>query len=100
MAGQHKCPKTVESAVTMLSHYRNDKRVHMIDEDKRQTDQKSLMQKHKTVTCYKGGKKGHRAKKWPNGDSNDDEWSTRSNSSLLRNRSNHSTRPNRIGWSG
>jgi hypothetical protein len=70
----------------------NDKGVHMIDEDKGQTDQKSFMQKHKNVTCYKCGKKGHYANKCPNRD-NHDEASTRSN------RSNNS-RPNRVGWSG
>jgi hypothetical protein len=43
VAGQDKYPKTVESAVTMLSHYMNDKKVHMIDEDKGQMDQKSFM---------------------------------------------------------
>jgi hypothetical protein len=93
-------PKTVESAVTMLSHYMIDKGVHITDEDKGQTDQKSFMQKHKNVTCYKCGKKGHHANKCPNGDSNDNESSTRSNLSLLSNRSNHSTRQNRMGWSG
>jgi hypothetical protein len=97
VAGQNKYPKTVESAVTMLSHSMNNKGVHdMTDGDKGQTDQKSFMQKHKNVMCHKCGKKGHYANKCPNGDSNDDEASTRSNSSLL---SNHSTRPNRIGWS-
>jgi ribosomal protein S27AE len=100
VAGQNNYPKTVESAVTMFSHYMNDKGVHMTGEDKGQTDQKSFMQKHKDVTRYKCGKKGHYTNKCPSGDSNDDESSTRSNSSLLSNRSNHSTRPNRIGWSG
>jgi hypothetical protein len=39
----------VESAVTMFClHYMNDK-VHMTDEDKGQTDQKSFMQTHKNV---------------------------------------------------
>jgi hypothetical protein len=72
-------PKTVESAVTMLSHYiLNDKGVHMTDEDKGQKDQKSFMQKHKKVTCYKCGKKGHYANKCPSGDSDDNELSTRS----------------------
>jgi hypothetical protein len=51
----------VESAVTMLSHYMNNKGVHMTDEDKGQTDQKSFMHKHKKVTCYICGKKGHYA---------------------------------------
>jgi hypothetical protein len=37
VAGQNNCPKTVESAVTMLSHYMHDKGVHMIDGDKGQT---------------------------------------------------------------
>jgi hypothetical protein len=45
--------------MTILSHYMNDKGVHMTDENKGQTDQKSFMQKHKNVTCYKCGKKGH-----------------------------------------
>jgi hypothetical protein len=72
----------------------------MTDEDKGQTDQKSFMLKHKNLACYKCGKKGHYAKKCPSGDSNDDEPSTRSTSSLQSKRSNHSTRPNRIGWSG
>jgi hypothetical protein len=40
-------------------------------------DQKSFMQKHKTVMCYKCGKKGHYANKCPDGD-NDDEASIRS----------------------
>jgi hypothetical protein len=43
VAGQNNYPKTVESAVTMLSHYMNNKGVHMTDEDKGQTDQKSFM---------------------------------------------------------
>ena len=79
----------------MLSHYMNDKGVHMTEEDKGQTDQKSFMQKHKNVTCYKCGKKGHYANKCPDGD-NDDEASTRSS---LSNSSNNS-RPNRVGLSG
>jgi hypothetical protein len=40
VAGQNNYPKTVESAVTMLSHYMNDKGVPMTDEDKGRTDQK------------------------------------------------------------
>jgi hypothetical protein len=40
------------------------------------------------------GKKSHYSNKWPSGDSNEDESSTRSN--LL---SNHS-RPNCVAWSG
>jgi hypothetical protein len=87
-----KVPKDgLESAVTMLSHYMNDKEVHMTDEDKGQTDQKSFMQKHKNMRCYKCGKEGHYANKCPNGD-NDDEASIRSS---LSNRSNK-----RVGWSG
>jgi predicted secreted protein len=31
--GQNNYPKTVESAVTMLSHYMNDKGVHVTDEN-------------------------------------------------------------------
>jgi hypothetical protein len=73
----------------MLSHYMNDKGVHMTDEDNGQTDQRSSMQKHKNVTCYKCGKKGHYANK---GDK-DEEASTRSSPS-------NNSRPNRIGWSG
>jgi hypothetical protein len=95
VARQNNYPKTVESALTILSLYMNNKGVHMTDEDKGQTDQKSFMQKHKNVTCYKCGKKGHCANKCPDGD-NDDKASTRSSQS---NRSNNS-RPNRIGWSG
>jgi hypothetical protein len=70
VAGQNNYPKTVESAMTMLSHYMNDKGVHVTDADKGQTDQKrSSMQKQKNVTCYKCGKKGHYANKCPSGDS-------------------------------
>jgi hypothetical protein len=59
--------------MTMLSHYINDKGVHMKDEDKGQTDQKSFMHKHKNVTwCCKCGKKGHYANKCPGGDNDDD----------------------------
>jgi hypothetical protein len=97
VAGQNNYPKMVESAMTVLSHYMNNKGVHMTDEDKGQADQKSLMQKDKNVTCYKCGKKGDYAKKCPSGDSDDNELST--GSSLLSNPSNHSG-PNRIGWSG
>jgi hypothetical protein len=100
VVGQNNYLKTVESVVTILSHYMNDKGVHVTNGDKGQTDQKSFMSKHKNVTCYKCGKKGHYANKCPSGDSNDYEPSTRLNSSLLSNCSNHSTRPNRIGWSG
>jgi hypothetical protein len=57
----------------------------MTDKDKGQTDQKSFMQKHKNMTCYKCGKKGHYENKCPDGDNND-EASTRSSPS--------------IGWSG
>jgi hypothetical protein len=62
----------------MMSHYMNNKGVNIINEDKGQTDQKRFMQKHKYVTCYKCGKKGHYANKCPSGDSNDNELSTRS----------------------
>jgi hypothetical protein len=94
VAGQNNYPKTVESAVIMLSHYMNDKGVHATDEDKGQATLASFMQKHKNVTCYKCGKKGHYANKCLDGD-NGDEASTRSS---LSNRSN-SSRPNRVGWS-
>jgi hypothetical protein len=43
--------------VTMLLHFINDKGVQMTDEDKGEMDQKSCMQKHKNVMCYKCGKK-------------------------------------------
>jgi hypothetical protein len=59
VAGQNNYPKTVESAVTMLSHYMNGKGVHVTDEDKGQATLMSFMQKHKNVTCYRCGKKGH-----------------------------------------
>jgi hypothetical protein len=94
VAGQNNYPKTDESAVTMLSHYMNDKGVHVTDEDKGQTTLTSFMQKHKNVTCYKCGKKGHYANKCPDGD-NDDEASIRSSLSNHSNRSN-----NRVRWSG
>jgi hypothetical protein len=94
MAGQNNYPKTVESAVTMLSHYVNDKGVHGTDEDKGQAALTSFMQKHKNVMCYKCGKKGHYANKCPNGDNND-KASTRSSLS------NHSNRRNNlVRWSG
>jgi hypothetical protein len=99
VAGQNNYPKRVESAVTMLSHYMNDKGVHITDEDKGQTDQKSFMQKQKNMTSYKCCKKGHYANTCPSEESNEDEAPTRSNSSLLSNRSNR-RRPNPIGWSG
>jgi hypothetical protein len=56
----------------MLSHYMNNKGVHMKDEDIGQTDQKSFIQKHtKNMMCYKCGKKGHYANKCPDGDNDD-----------------------------
>jgi hypothetical protein len=79
----------------MLSHYMKDKGVHVTDEDKGQAILTSFMQKHKNVTCYKCGKKGHYANKCPDGDKNDDEASTRSS---LSNHSKHSN--NRVRWSG
>jgi hypothetical protein len=79
----------------MLSHYMNNKGVHVTDEDKGQAILTSFMQNHKNVTSYKCGKKGHYANKCPDGD-NDDEAST--NRSSLSNNSNRSN--NRIGWSG
>jgi hypothetical protein len=51
VAGQNNYPKTVESAVTMLSHYTNDKGVHATEQDKGQATLTSFMQKHKNVTC-------------------------------------------------
>jgi hypothetical protein len=96
VAGQNNYPKTVENAVTMLSHYMNDKGVQVADEDKGQAALTSFMQKHKNVTCYRCGKKGHYANKCPDGD-NDDEAST---TSSLSNRSSNNSRHNRVGWSG
>jgi uncharacterized paraquat-inducible protein A len=49
--------------VTMLSHYMNNKGVHMGDEDEGQTALKRFMQRHKNVTCYRCGKKGHYRRK-------------------------------------
>jgi hypothetical protein len=95
VAGQNNYPKTVESAVTMLSHYMNNKGVHRADEDKGQATLMSFMQKQKNVTCSRCGKKGKYANKCPEGDSND-ESSARSS---LSNRSNNS-RPIHVGWSG
>jgi hypothetical protein len=59
VAGQKKYPKKRCSAVTMLSHYMNNKGVHMADKDKGQTALKSFMQKHKNEMCYRCGKKGN-----------------------------------------
>jgi hypothetical protein len=39
----------------MLSHYMNDKGVHMTDEDKGQTDQKNFMQKHDVLQMWQEG---------------------------------------------
>jgi UTP-glucose-1-phosphate uridylyltransferase len=79
----------------MLSHYMNNKEVHLTDEDKGQTDQKTFMQMHKNVTCYKCGKKGHYANKCSSGDSNDNELSTRS--STKQPQQQQQTKPH---WSG
>jgi hypothetical protein len=100
VAGKNNYPKMVGSAVTMLSHYMNDKGPHITDEDKGQTDQKSFMQKHKNVTCYKCGKKGHYANKCPNEDSNDDETSTRSNSKSTKQpqQPQHHAKPHWMEW--
>jgi hypothetical protein len=49
VAGQNNYPKTVESAVTMLSHYMNGKGDHRTDEDKGQATLTGFMQKHKNV---------------------------------------------------
>jgi UTP-glucose-1-phosphate uridylyltransferase len=54
----------------------NNKEDHMTDEIKQKKDQKSFLQKHKNVTCYKCGKKSHYANMCPNGDHNDDKAST------------------------
>jgi hypothetical protein len=69
VAGQNNYSKTVESAVTMLSLYINDKRVHMTDEDEGQATLTSFMQKHKNLTCYRCGKKGNYANTSPMGTS-------------------------------
>jgi hypothetical protein len=66
-AGQNSYPKMVESAVTMLSHYMNNKGLCVTDEDKGQVTLTSSMQKHKNMTCYKCGKKGHYANKCSDG---------------------------------
>jgi hypothetical protein len=81
---------------TLLSHYMNDKGVHMTYEDKGQTDQKSFMQKHKNVTCYECGKKGHYANKCPSADSDEDELSTRS--STTQPQQQQQTKPHWIEW--
>jgi hypothetical protein len=47
VAGQNKYPKTVESAVTMLSHYMNNKGVHVTGEDKGQATLMSFMQRQR-----------------------------------------------------
>jgi hypothetical protein len=94
VAGQNNFSKTVEIAVTMLSHYMNNKGVHVTDADKGQAALMSFMQKHKNVTCYKCGKKGHYANKCPNEDNND-KASAKPSLSSHCNRSNNGVR-----WSG
>jgi hypothetical protein len=74
----------------MLSHYMNNKRVHVTDEAKGQATLTSFMHKHKNVICYICGKKGHYANKCAHGD-NDDKASIRSSLSI---RNNH------VEWSG
>jgi hypothetical protein len=68
----------------------------MTDEDKGQTDQKSFIQKHKNMTCYKCGKKGHYANKSPSGDSDNDELPTRSSTKQLQQQ--QPTKPHRMEW--
>jgi hypothetical protein len=46
VAGQNKYSKTIESAVTMLSHYMNDKGVHAAEEDKGQASTRSSLSNH------------------------------------------------------
>ncbi len=98
VAGQNNYPKTVENAVTMLlSHYMNDKGVQVADEDKGQAALTTFMQKHKNVTCYRCGKKGHYANKCPNGENND---KSLTRSSLSNRSSSNNSRPNHVGRSG
>jgi RNA binding exosome subunit len=48
----------------MLSHYMNNKGIHMTDEDERR--RRVLSRSIRDVTCYKcGNKKGHYANKCP-----------------------------------
>jgi hypothetical protein len=64
--------------------------------DRGQATLTSFMHKHKNVTCYKCGKKGHYANKCPDGDNND----AASIRSSLSNYSNSNGSNNRVGWSG
>jgi hypothetical protein len=72
VAGQNNNLKMVHSALTMLSHYMHDKGVHATYADKGQATLTMFMHKHKNVTCYTSGKKGHYANKCPDGDNNDE----------------------------
>jgi hypothetical protein len=95
VAGQDHHPKTVESAVTTLSHCVNDKGFQMNEADKGQKIQeKSFMQNCKNVKCCKCGKKGHCGNERPNQDNKDNDES--SSASIQSNNS----RPSRAGWSG
>jgi hypothetical protein len=79
LAGQNNYPKTLEGAVTLLSHYATDKDKPMSKyrgaNDDGSITQMSFAQgsnKNKNVKCYKCGKKGHYANKC--GEESDDDF--------------------------
>jgi len=60
LTGQKNYPNMVEAALTMLSHYMEEKHAHRSGQASAKT---SFVQLHKEVQCYKCGKKGHYANK-------------------------------------